>query len=158
MSETIAKIRHYHYEEKRRAKLELLERTIKDGLLANLITQDQLFHKSTFKSGSGFNISPSKSLNGSPLRTSKKVDRIQTLPFSVPRGTLPLSPTNMNASMAMEIPLKQPLDIEFKLNRKLAKQLYIAELKEKAESNRAQIMTEREKDLEKKLKAEQLKQ
>jgi hypothetical protein len=64
----------------------------------------------------------------------------------------------MNASMAMEIPLKQPLDIEFKLNRKLAKQLYLAELKEKALSNRAQIMTEREKDIEKKLKAEQLKQ
>lgn len=61
----------------------------------------------------------------------------------------------MNASMAMEIPLKQPLDIEFKLNRKLAKQLYIAELKEKALSNRAQIMTEREKDIEKKFKAEQ---
>jgi hypothetical protein len=60
----------------------------------------------------------------------------------------------MNASMAMEIPLKQPLDIEFKLNRKLAKQLYLAELKEKALSNRAQIMTEREKDIEKKLKAE----
>ena len=56
--------------------------------------------------------------------------------------------------MAMEIPLKQPLDIEFKLNRKLAKQLYLAELKEKALSNRAQIMTEREKDIEKKLKAE----
>jgi hypothetical protein len=64
----------------------------------------------------------------------------------------------MNASMAMEIPLKQPLDLEFKLNRKLAKQLYLAELKEKALSNRAQIMTEREKDIEKKLKAEQLKQ
>jgi hypothetical protein len=64
----------------------------------------------------------------------------------------------MNASMAMEIPLKQPLDIEFKLNRKLAKQLYLAELKEKALSNRAQIMTEREKEIEKKLKAEQLKQ
>jgi hypothetical protein len=43
----------------------------------------------------------------------------------------------MNASMAMEIPLKQPLDIEFKLNRKLAKQLYIAELKEKTVNNRA---------------------
>ena len=64
----------------------------------------------------------------------------------------------MNASMAMEIPLKQPLDIEFKLNRKLAKQLYLAELKEKALSNRAQLMTEREKDIEKKLKAEQVKQ
>ncbi len=64
----------------------------------------------------------------------------------------------MNASMAMEIPLKQPLDIEFKLNRKLAKQLYLAELKEKALSNRAQLMTEREKDIEKKLKAEQIKQ
>jgi hypothetical protein len=64
----------------------------------------------------------------------------------------------MNASMAMEIPLKQPLDIEFKLNRKLAKQLYLAELKEKALSNRAQIVTEREKDIEKKLKAEQVKQ
>ena len=50
----------------------------------------------------------------------------------------------MNASLAMDIPLKQPLDIEFKLNRKLAKQLYLAELKEKALSNRAQIMTERE--------------
>jgi hypothetical protein len=87
------------------------------------------------------------------------LDRIQALPFSgVPRGTLPLSPTNMNASMAMEIPLKQPLDIEFKLNRKLAKQLYLAELKEKALSNRAQIVTEREKDIEKKLKAEQVKQ
>lgn len=57
--------------------------------------------------------------------------------FSAPRGILPLSPTNMNASMAMEIPLKQPLDIEFKLNRKLAKQLYVAELKEKAVTNRA---------------------
>jgi hypothetical protein len=57
----------------------------------------------------------------------------------------------------MEIPLKQPLDIEFKLNRKLAKQLYLAELKEKALSNRAQIVTEREKDIEKKLKAEQVK-
>jgi hypothetical protein len=38
VSETIAKIRHQHYDEKRRAKLELLERTIRDGLLANLVT------------------------------------------------------------------------------------------------------------------------
>jgi hypothetical protein len=78
------------------------------------------------------------------MRAQKRADRLQSLPFNIPQGTLPLSPTNMNASMAMDIPLKQPLDIEFKLNRKLAKQLYLAELKEKALSNRAQIMTERE--------------
>ena len=61
----------------------------------------------------------------------------------------------MNASMAMDIPLKQPLDIEFKLNRKLAKQMYLAELKEKAVTNRAQLMTMREMDFEKKMKLEQ---
>ena len=39
MSETIAKIRHQHYEEKRKGKIELLERSLKNGLLADLITK-----------------------------------------------------------------------------------------------------------------------
>ena len=37
-----------------------------------------------------------------------------------------------------EIPLSQPLDIEFKLNRKLAKQLYEKELMERVKNNREQ--------------------
>jgi len=36
--ETIAKIRFQHYEEKRRAKLELLEQTLRSGVLNSLLT------------------------------------------------------------------------------------------------------------------------
>lgn len=58
--------------------------------------------------------------------------------------TLPLSPqghhgySGYNGGGAPEIPLKEPLDIEFKLNRKLAKKLYEKEIQEKVKANREQ--------------------
>lgn len=41
-------------------------------------------------------------------------------------------------AVSADIPLKDPLDIEFKLNRKLAKQLYEREMQEKVRSNKHQ--------------------
>ena len=55
--------------------------------------------------------------------------------------TLPLSPQGhhgYSGGGAPEIPLKEPLDIEFKLNRKLAKKLYEKEIQEKVKANREQ--------------------
>jgi hypothetical protein len=45
---------------------------------------------------------------------------------------LPLSPT----AVAADLPLRAPIDIEFKLNHKLAKQLYEKELQDKVRINK----------------------
>ena len=37
VTQTIASIRHQHYEEKRRSKLDLIDKTIRNGILGNLI-------------------------------------------------------------------------------------------------------------------------
>lgn len=82
VTETIAKIRFQHYDEKRKAKLELIERTIRNGLLANLVINYNTSspgQKSTIKMASKTALnSPgrSKSLRMAPL----------------PARTLPLSP------------------------------------------------------------------
>jgi hypothetical protein len=52
----------------------------------------------------------------------------------LPARTLPLSPPY--ESTFADIPLKEPIDIEFKLNKKLAKQIYLKELEEKAKMHR----------------------
>ncbi len=59
MSETIAKIRHQHYEEKRRAKLELLEHTLKNGLINNMLQYANTQSKSMNSPGG---VSPAKSM------------------------------------------------------------------------------------------------
>ena len=116
VTETIAQIRHQHYEEKRKAKLELIERTIRNGLLANLVVN--------FNTGSkGGAVSKLQTALNSPGRS--KSMRMAPLPAR----TLPLSP-HLESSFA-DIPLKEPIDIEFKLNKKLAKQLYLREMEEK---------------------------
>lgn len=53
-------------------------------------------------------------------------------PLSPNNRTMPISPTAAN----IDIPLKEPIDIEFKLNKKLAKQLYELEMQEKVRQNR----------------------
>ena len=50
--------------------------------------------------------------------------------------------------------MKEPLDIEFKLNKKLAKQLYLRELEEKVKHHKDQMSNEREQIIQKKLKKE----
>jgi hypothetical protein len=107
-SENIAKIRHQHYEEKRKAKLELIERTIRNGLLANLVVN----YNTTPGQKSSF-VAASKTALNSPGRS--KSLRMAPLPAR----TLPMSP-QIEQTYA-DIPLKEPLDIEFKLNKKLAK-------------------------------------
>ena len=71
----------------------------------------------------------------------------------LPARTLPLSP-QIEQTFA-DIPLKEPLDIEFKLNKKLAKQIYLKELEEKVKQHKDHQMSEREQLIEKKLKKEQ---
>lgn len=70
----------------------------------------------------------------------------------LPARTLPLSP-QVEHTFA-DIPLKEPLDIEFKLNKKLAKQLYLKELEEKVKHHKDQMSSEREQIIQKKLKKE----
>jgi hypothetical protein len=139
VTETIAQIRHQHYEEKRKAKLELIERTIRNGLLANLVVN--------FNTGSkGGAVSKLQSSLNSPGRS--KSLRMAPLPAR----TLPLSP-QLESSFA-DIPLKEPIDIEFKLNKKLAKQLYLREMEEKVKQHKDQQMAEREQLIQKKQKKE----
>jgi hypothetical protein len=54
--------------------------------------------------------------------------------------------------------MKDPLDIEFKLNRKLAKQLYEQEMKEKVRANLEKKEVLRENEVQKLLKKEAEKQ
>jgi hypothetical protein len=70
----------------------------------------------------------------------------------LPARTLPLSP-QLESSFA-DIPLKEPIDIEFKLNKKLAKQLYLREMEEKVKQHKDQQMAEREQQIQKKQKKE----
>ena len=96
--------------------MELIERTIRNGLLANLVVN--------FNTGSkGGAVSNLQTALNSPGRS--KSLRMAPLPAR----TLPLSP-QLESSFA-DIPLKEPIDIEFKLNKKLAKQLYLREMEEK---------------------------
>lgn len=139
MSETIAKIRHQHYEEKRKGKLELLERSLKNGLLADLIT-----NKST--------MSPNKSyLSSYPLQNHSRLINQSPPSHGAGTRTLPLSP---QAHMSAEIPLKHPIDIEFKLNRKLARQLYEQEMLNKVHLNKEQKDALREEINAQRLKKE----
>jgi len=83
VTETIAQIRHQHYEEKRKAKLELIERTIRNGLLANLVVN----YNTSSPGGKGAVLKlPSKTALNSPGRS--KSLRMAPLPAR----TLPLSP------------------------------------------------------------------
>ena len=142
VTETIAQIRHQHYEEKRKAKLELIERTIRYGLLANLVV-----NFNTASPGSkGGAVSKLQTALNSPGRS--KSLRMAPLPAR----TLPLSP-QLESSFA-DIPLKEPIDIEFKLNKKLAKQLYLREMEEKVKQHKDQQMAEREQLIQKKQKKE----
>ena len=50
--------------------------------------------------------------------------------------------------------MKEPIDIEFKLNKKLAKQLYLKEMEEKVKQHKDQQMIEREQIIQKKQKKE----
>ena len=143
VSETIAKIRHQHYEEKRRAKMELLERTLRNGLLANLVTYSSLNQKSLMKPLSG-----TRTNYNSPGRQSASINL-----GALPSRTLPLSP-QVEPSLA-DIPLKEPLDIEFKLNKKLAKQIYLKELEDKVKQHKDQHYEERELSIQRKMKREQ---
>ena len=112
MPETIAKIRHQHYEEKRKAKLELIERTIRNGLLANLVVNNYNTAGSPAGQKSSMKVTSKTAMN-SPGRS-------QSLRMApLPSRTLPLSP--QVDQTFVDIPLKEPLDIEFKLNKKLAK-------------------------------------
>lgn len=61
---------------------------------------------------------------------------------------LPLSP-------APEIPLKDPIDIEWKLNHKLAKQLYEKERERIAKANRDQAKAAKEQEVSAIFKKEQ---
>jgi len=144
VTETIAQIRHQHYEEKRKAKLELIERTIRNGLLANLVVN----FNTTSPGAKGGVVSKlqSKTALNSPGRS--KSLRMAPLPAR----TLPLSP-QLESSFA-DIPLKEPIDIEFKLNKKLAKQLYLREMEEKVKQHKDQQMAEREQLIQKKQKKE----
>ncbi len=60
---------------------------------------------------------------------------------------MPLSPN-------VDIPLKEPIDIEFKLNKKLAKQLYELEMQEKVKLNREKQLQLMEEIKAKKIKKE----
>jgi hypothetical protein len=51
--------------------------------------------------------------------------------------------------------LKEPIDIEFKLNKKLANQLYLKEMEEKVKQHKDQQMIERDQIIQKKQKKEQ---
>ena len=144
VTETIAQIRHQHYEEKRKAKLELIERTIRNGLLANLVVNFNT--ASPGSKGGAFSKLQSKTALNSPGRS--KSLRMAPLPAR----TLPLSP-QLESSFA-DIPLKEPIDIEFKLNKKLAKQLYLREMEEKVKQHKDQQMAEREQQIQKKQKKE----
>ena len=80
-SENIAKIRHQHYEEKRKAKLELIERTIRNGLLANLVVN--------YNTTPGQK-SPLKMVSKTVLNSPGRAKSLRMAPL--PARTLPLSP------------------------------------------------------------------
>ena len=68
------------------------------------------------------------------------------------------SPTVANTSRVLQLSPqveRDSVDIEFKLNHKIAKQLYEKELFDKVRTNREQQDTEREDELAKRLKREQ---
>ena len=51
--------------------------------------------------------------------------------------------------------MKEPIDIEFKLNKKLAKQLYLKEMEEKVKQHKDQQMMHREFTIQMKQKKEE---
>lgn len=187
VSETIAKIRHQHYEEKRRAKLELLERTLRNGLLGNLVKYSNLSQKNLQPGGPKQSVaspvalpmaainqsplprktlkdimiqsgnSPSKLLatGGSPTALAKSIGKTQGTSLSLTQV-----PVGVITAAGPDIPMRDPLDIEFKLNHKLAKQLYEQEMQQKVKENLEKKQREREdkiakleKEEAKKLKA-----
>ena len=92
VSDTIAKIRHQHYEEKRRAKLELLEHTIRNGILASLLTQSNLNQK-TVRGTHSLTNSPSGFKSLAPSPTHRLLNGNGGSGFnSGATRTLPLSP------------------------------------------------------------------
>jgi hypothetical protein len=70
-------------------------------------------------------------------------------------SALPLSPAAGLGGAGAEIPLREPLDIEFKLNRKLAKQLYEKEMQDKTKLNLHTQQLAKEQELAARLKKEQ---
>ena len=93
-SETIKQIRYQHYEEKRRGKIELIEGSLKSGLLQQLVGTGSLTH------------SPNNKAN---------------------MNTMNAYQNNYRAGSAQgrpEIPLREPLDLEFKMHRQIARQAF----------------------------------
>eukprot|EP00347_Sterkiella_histriomuscorum_P010768 403374992 len=137
ISETIVQIRYQHYEEKRRAKIELIEKTIKNGVLGNIISSLMLKSK----------------LRGSPQKTSN--NNISSMNQDISRklmGFANLSRSLPHSAGRPEIPLREPLDNEFKANRKLARQLYNQERVERVKQNKElqqQLLHEEQEKLQK---------
>ena len=103
--------------------MELLERTLRNGLLANLAPQNNVSQKNIKVAALGASFasqSPTKSLLilGSPTKGGMKSPAVMG---DMTVRTLPLSPTVAHGGPPIEIPLRDPIDIECKLNHKLAK-------------------------------------
>ena len=115
----------------------------------------------SYKSNGATNGSPSKKdlmariiLNQSPNLGGNNTMTSGTLNY--PRfSALPLSPAAGLGGQGADIPLRDPLDIEFKLNRKLAKQLYEREMQERAKNNLQNQQLAREQEVAGRLKKEQ---
>lgn len=139
--------------------MELLDHTLKNGLLANLLSYANVTRQPSVSKASVGGVSPTKSMyTSSPafgtMKTAKNAS--PSLRLTQLARTLPQSPiaNDLSSLPPPDLPLKEPLDIEFKLNKKLAKQLYLRELEEKVKSNRDALLSERELSLQRKAKKE----
>ena len=96
---------------------------MRNGLLTNLLSYSNKNLGNSFKTTVG-GMSPSLTksfgkLDGSTTLSPNRLQNLSPQAASLPRNFY-LSPQHLS----LEIPLKDPLDIEFKLNHKLAKKLY----------------------------------
>jgi hypothetical protein len=88
----IAKVRAEHLLEKRQQRIEMLENTIRSGMLAHL---------------------------------SQVIAAVNTKdPLQAKANLLSQSVNYTGSDSRCDIPLREPLDPEYRLNRKLAKQIY----------------------------------
>ena len=92
-----AKVRYNHMSEKRGSRVEMLENTIESGMLGQLSGVLKEIEK---------------------VKKSKSKERFEHL------GNTMYSIGNFGSETSMQVALREPLDTEARMNRKLAKQIY----------------------------------